>query len=114
MAQIEKVEEILEGLESEGCFEHAHKLLGEMVGPILGGSSETCASCLKTTQVQKNSSSIDVKKARQVSSHPGWMLANVPASKQAKILPCSSPQLRRVHAKALAHPGGVALRRWRN
>jgi len=32
MAQIEKVEEILEGLESEGCFEHAHKLLGEMVG----------------------------------------------------------------------------------
>jgi hypothetical protein len=59
----------------------------------------------------KDSSSIDVTKARQVSSHPAWMLANVPASKQAKILPVLVTPVKKVHSGAVVHLTGVAL--WR-
>ena len=57
----------------------------------------------------KDSSAIDVKKARQVSSHPAWMLANVPASNQAKILPVLVTPVKKVHSKAVVHLTGVAL-----
>src|SRR5579864_6846719 len=89
--------EILEGLESEDSFEQAHKLLGEMIGFEAGKVEEDGSPdpwwivgdvCLvfEDHAGVKYTLSIDVKKARQVSSHPDWMQANVAASKQAKFL----------------------------
>jgi len=112
--------EILEGLESEETFEQAHNLLGEMLGfdadkveeegsPDPWWIVEDVCLVFEDHAGAQNSSSIDVKKARQVSSHAGWMLANVPASKQAKILPVLVTPVKKVHAKAVAHLEGVAL-----
>ena len=139
MAQIEKIEgilaqlgtvhdrsfaqrekEILEGLESEDSFEQAHKLLGEMIGFDTGKVEEEGSPdpwwivgdvCLvfEDHAGAKTSSSIDVKKARQVSSHPNWMQANVPASQQAKILAVLVTPVKKVHSNAVAHLSGVAL-----
>jgi hypothetical protein len=139
MAQIEKVEgmlaqlgtihdrsfarrerEILEGLESEDNFEQAHKLLGEMVGFDAGKVEEEGSPdpwwivgdvCLvfEDHAGAKNTSSIDVKKARQVSSHPNWIQANVPASQQARILPVLVTPVKKIHSNAVAHLRGVAL-----
>jgi hypothetical protein len=52
---------------------------------------------------------IDVKKARQASSHPNWMRQNVPASAEAKILPVLVTPAKRVSAAAVVHLDGVAL-----
>jgi hypothetical protein len=112
--------EILEGLQSEDRFEQAHKLLGGIIG-FEAGKIEGEGSpdpwwivgdvCLvfEDHAGAKDSSSIDVTKARQVSSHPAWMLANVPASKQAKILPVLVTPVKKVHSGAVVHLTGVAL-----
>ena len=112
--------EILEGLESEDNFEQAHKLLGEIVGFDVGKVEEEGSPdpwwivkdvcfVFEDHAGAKPSSSIDVKKARQVSSHPDWMRANVTASEQARILPVLVTPVKKVHSKAVAHLGGVAL-----
>lgn len=112
--------EILEGLESEEKFEQAHKLLGDMLGFDAGKIEEDGSPdpwwivgdvCLvfEDHAGAKSSSSIDVKKARQASSHPDWMVANVPASKETKILPVLVTPVKKVNSKAVAHLSGVAL-----
>ena len=112
--------EILEGLASEDDFEQAHKLLGEMVGFEVGKVEEEGSpdpwwiagdACLvfEDHAGAQESSTLDVKKARQVSSHPAWMVANVPASQNAKILPVLVTPVKKVSSKAVAHLTGVAL-----
>jgi hypothetical protein len=112
--------EILDGLESEGKFEQAHKLLGDMLGFDAGKIEEEGSPdpwwivgdvCLvfEDHAGAKSSSSIDVKKARQASSHPGWMVANVPASKETKILSVIITPVKKVNSKAVAHLNRVAL-----
>ncbi len=112
--------EILEGLESVERFEQAHKLLGEMVGFDVGkvedeGSpdpwwivGDVCLVFEDHVGAQ-DGSTLDVKKARQVSSHPDWMQANVPASQKAKILPVLVTPVKKVSSKAVVHLTGVAL-----
>jgi len=112
--------DILEGLESDDRFEHAHMLLGEVVG-FEAGKIEDQGSpdpwwiigdvCLvfEDHAGAKDSSAIDVTKARQVSSHPAWMVANVPASKDAKILPVLVTPVKKAHSAAIVHLAGVAL-----
>ncbi|MFZ0774205.1 MAG: DEAD/DEAH box helicase [Candidatus Sulfotelmatobacter sp.] len=112
--------EILEGLESEGTFEQAHKSLGEMLGFEAGkiedeGSpdpwwivGEACFVFEDHAGAQENAT-IDVKKARQVSSHPDWMRANVPASREARIVAVLVTPAKKVSSKAVVHLHGVAL-----
>jgi hypothetical protein len=150
MSQIEKVEailvrlgtvhdrsfaikerEILTGLEKETTFEQAHRLLGEIVGFDAGKVEEEGSpdpwwiagdACLvfEDHAGAKDTSIIDVTKARQVSSHPDWMRANVPASKNTRILAVLVTPVKRVSSKALVHLAGVALwspddlRQWAN
>jgi hypothetical protein len=112
--------EILEGLESDDKFEQAHKLLGEIVGFEAGKVEDEGSpdpwwiagdACLvfEDHAGAGDGSFIDVKKARQVSSHPNWMRTNVPASTQAKILPVLVTPAKRVSAAAVPHLTGVAL-----
>jgi len=121
--------DILEGLESERSFEQAHKQLGEIIGFEAGKVEEEGSPdpwwivgdvCLvfEDHAGAKDSSIIDVKKARQVSSHTAWMHANVPACLQAKILPVLVTPVKKVSPNAVPHLTGVALwpvedlRRW--
>jgi hypothetical protein len=112
--------EILQGLESGKGFEQAHRLLGEMVGFEAGKIEEEGSPdpwwivgdvCLvfEDHAGAGEDSKIDVKKARQVSSHPIWMHANVPASKQTKILPVLVTPAKKVSSKAVVHLADVAL-----
>jgi hypothetical protein len=150
MGQIEKVEavlvrlgtvhdrsfamrerEILVGLEKEDTFEQAHKLLGEIVGFDAGKVEEEGSpdpwwiagdACLvfEDHAGAKDTSVIDVTKARQASSHPDWMRANVPESKDCRILAVLVTPVKRVSPKAVVHLAGVALwppdelRKWAN
>lgn len=112
--------EILEGLGSEDDFERAHKLLGELLG-FDAGKVETDGSpdpwwisgnlCLVFEDYvgAQKGAAVDVTKARQVSSHPQWMRANVEASARAKILPVLVTPAKIVKKGALPHLVGVAL-----
>jgi len=112
--------EILEGLDDEDRFEQAHRLLGEIVGFEAGkvedeGSPDPwwiagdACFVFEDHAGAQDGSVIDVKKARQVSSHPGWMRANVPAALQAKILAVLVTPVKKVSSKAVVHLADVAL-----
>lgn len=112
--------EILEGLASATDFEHAHRLLGEVVGFQVGkieaeGSPDpwwlagTLCFVFEDHAGAEPDSAIDVKKARQVSSHPKWMNANVAASSQATILPVLVTTVTEVRSAALPYLDGVGL-----
>ena len=117
-AQREK--EILDGLESEDQFERAQELLGELLG-FNAGKIENDGSpdpwwiagniCLvfEDHVGAKETSVLDVKKARQVSSHPEWMRANVKACLGATILPVLVTPVTAVRASASAHLKDVAV-----
>ena len=115
-----KEKEILEGLSSNDSFEQAHRLLGEMVGFQAGKIEEEGSPdpwwiagdvCLvfEDHAGAQAGAVIDVKKARQAASHPAWMRANVPESRNAKILPVLVTTATRVSQKAVPHLGEVAL-----
>ncbi len=112
--------EILEGLASESDFEHAHKLLGELIGFDAGkvesdGSPDPWWISGKLCFVfedyvgAKKGAVVDVTKARQVCSHPQWMRANVEASAEADILPVLLTSANMVKVGALPHLEGVVL-----
>lgn len=112
--------EILDGLKSEETFEQAHRLLGDILG-FDTGKVETDGSpdpwwimenlCLvfEDHAGAQKSSSIDVKKARQVSSHPKWMRANVEASKKSQILSVLITPVTKAKEGAMPHLQDVAL-----
>lgn len=114
--------EILDGLQSKerGPFEHAHKLLGEMLGFEAGNVEErgspdpwwiagNVCFVFEDHAGARNTSTLDVKKARQVFSHPTWMRENVQASAKADILPVLVTPVKKVEKGATAHVKDVAL-----
>jgi hypothetical protein len=112
--------EILDGLASHVTFEQAHKLLGELLGYDTGkvetdGSPDPWWIMGKYCFVFEDhagalkESSLDVKKARQVSSHPQWMRANVAASKNSLILPVLITPVTKAKEGAMPHLNEVAL-----
>ncbi|RFC33858.1 MAG: Helicase C-terminal domain-containing protein [Candidatus Nitrotoga sp. SPKER] len=112
--------EILDGLESNTTFEHAQKLLGELLG-FNTGKIETDGSpdpwwivgnlcfVFEDHAGAQQESSLDVKKARQVSSHPQWMRVNVEASKNSQILPVLITPVTKAKEGAIPYLNEVAL-----
>ena len=127
----EREREILDGLDSveHTAFERAQELLGEQLG-FVSGNQETEGSpdpwwiagsvCLvfEDHAGARDQSALSVEKARQVSSHPDWMRANVEASGGTNVLPVLVTPVTKVRRNAAAHLRGVALwpldefRRW--
>jgi len=117
MDQIERVEEILsslgavnerkyaayeksilEGIENEKTFEDAHKKVGELLGfnadkiesdgsPDPWWISGNICFVFEDHAGANSDTTLDVKKARQASSHPNWMKEHVEQSKQCDIIP---------------------------
>lgn len=89
--------EVLDGISSPDIFEQAQKLLGETLG-YDAGKIETEGSpdpwwiagdiCIVFEDYVggKETTAIDVTKARQAMSHPEWMKANVDSCGGAKII----------------------------
>lgn len=112
--------EILDGLSTEDGFEQAQKLLGELVG-FDSGKIEGEGSpdpwwiagnlCLVFEDYvgAKQDSQIDITKARQVSSHPAWMRANVERCVNTDILPVLVTPVGKVKKSALPFLMGVAF-----
>ena len=118
----ERQREILDGLESNDHvdFERAHALLGEQLGFVSGNketegapdpwwiAGEICFVFEDHASAQ-GGSVLSVDKARQVSSHPNWMRANVEASKGANVLAVLVTPVTKIRRAAVAHVGDVAL-----
>ena len=118
----ERQRKILEGLESKDhvAFERAHELLGEQLG-FVSGNEETDGApdpwwmagdvCLvfEDHAGAEDGAILGVGKARQVSSHPNWMRANVEASRRANILAVLVTPVTKITRGAVAHIGDVAL-----
>jgi hypothetical protein len=112
--------EILEGVlvKDHQQFENAHKLLGEMLGfesdnkETEGApdpwwiSSKVCLVFEDHSDADENSA-LDIRKARQVSSHPAWMKKNIPAAAVAEILPVLVTPVSRVRAVPYLEPVAV-------
>ena len=104
----------------KGPFEEAHKLLGEILGftadnvetegaPDPWWIIGTVCFVFEDHAGAQHTSALDVTKARQVYSHPGWMKANVEASAAADILPVLVTPVKKVKQSAAAHLKDVAL-----
>lgn len=114
--------EILEGIVSKNHipFENAHKLLGNMLG-FESDNTETEGApdpwwissriCLvfEDHAGADASSSVDVTKARQVSSHPAWIRKNIPAAADAEILPVLVTPVAQAKEAAMPHLETVAV-----
>jgi hypothetical protein len=112
--------EILEGLASNDFFEHAHMLLGEILGFTAGkiesdGSpdpwwlaGDICFAFEDHAGAMLNSA-LDVSKARQVYSHPNWLREKVEACTKADIIPILITPVRKVRSGAAPHLKTVAL-----
>jgi len=114
--------EILEGLMSDNTdkFEHAHKLLGTMLGfesdnkdtdgaPDPWWISSSICLVFEDHSGASETTIVSVNKARQAASHPAWMRANVPAAEKAEILPVLITPAKAVRTTAVSHLGGVSL-----
>ena len=114
--------DILDGLSSENYkhFENAHELLGELLG-FKSDNEETDGApdpwwiaggicfVFEDHAGAQETSILDVKKARQVSSHPSWIRKNVEGSENTDILPVLVTPVRKVKQGAVAHLSNVAL-----
>jgi RAD3-like DEAD/DEAH box helicase len=108
--------EIIEGLAStsKGPFEAAHVLLGEMLGFSVG-KREVDASpdpwwiagkicfVFEDHAGAQPTSRLDATKARQVSTHPDWIRANVPLSEGTEIYPVLVTPVTRAEDGARPH-----------
>jgi hypothetical protein len=112
--------EIIEGLQSKEEFEEAHRLLGELLGFEVGkveadGSPDPWWLAGKFCLVfedhagAEENAVLDVKKARQVSSHPAWIRANVEGSANSEILPVLVTPALKAKPAALPHLTTVSL-----
>ena len=114
--------EILDGLLSKNNkhFENSHKLLGELLG-FKSDNEETdgapdpwwiagdlCFVFEDHAGAQK-ASMLDVKKARQVSSHPLWIQENVEINEHTDIIPVLVTPVHKVKQGAVPHLRNVAL-----
>ncbi len=120
----EREKQILDGLQSKESspFEQAHKLLGEMLG-FDSGKEESEGSpdpwwiagsiCLvfEDHAGAETGSALNITKARQVASHPKWMLENVDAATGSEIVAVLVTPVSFVKEGAIPHLRDVAL--WR-
>ncbi len=128
--------EIITGLDSRDSsnpkpFENAHKQLGEMLG-FQSGKEESDGSpdpwwinsdnCIvfEDHSGALDGATIDVNKARQVSSHPDWIKKNVSISEKANIIPVLITPADKVKKGAVPHLNEVSIwrlsdfRKWAN
>ncbi len=114
--------EILNGLHSKekGPFEHAHKLLGDMLGfeadnveqdgsPDPWWIAGSICFVFEDHAGAQETSALDIKKARQVATHPEWIRENVKATAQAEILPVLITPVKKFKKAAAPHLKKVAL-----
>ena len=114
--------EILDGLAVGDAseFEHAQKLLGELLGFDAGkieaeGSPDPWwiagGRCIvfEDHSNAKAESSLDVKKARQVASHPNWMKANVEQSIGTEIVSVLVTPVATADQGAVPHLGSFSI-----
>jgi hypothetical protein len=116
----QKEREILTGIADGGSFEQAQRRLGEMLG-FKAGKIETDASpdpwwlvggyCFVFEDYvnAKPNSALDATKARQAFSHPNWMKANVPESKECEIIAAIVTPVKTMKKGAAPHLGNVGL-----
>lgn len=102
-------------------FEEAVVRLGRLLGFDAGNKETTGApdpwwiidenQCLifEAHSNAKPESSLDVTKARQTSTHPNWVRANLPVSKTAEILPVLISPVKVADTDALPHLADVSL-----
>ncbi len=113
--------EILEGLASPDTFENAQRMLGEILGFVVG-KVETDASpdpwwladglglvFEDHAGASGPGSSIDATKARQAASHVDWMRVNVPAAQGANVISVLVTPATRMSSGALPSLQGVSL-----
>jgi len=119
---VERELKIIEGLNSEDFFEDAQKMLGEHIGFDAGkiedsGSPDPWWQCGDLCLVfedhanAKETSSLDIKKARQAASHPTWMKDHITScqSNSVEILPVLITPVSTVYSGALTFLSGVSL-----
>ena len=119
---VKREKEILEGLSSDNSvvFENAHKLLGELLGfkahkvetdgaPDPWWISGKVCLVFEDHSAAQETSILDVKKARQVSSHPSWIQENSEIDHDTEILPVLVTPVRKVRHGAVVHLREVAL-----
>ncbi len=118
----EREKKILDGLlgTRSSAFEDSQKLLGEILGFDAGkeeseGSPDPWWVLGDTCLVFEDhsdaypSSSLDIKKARQVSSHPEWIRDKGIVGADAEIIPVLVTPVKRANAGALPHLKDVSL-----
>lgn len=113
-AQYEKI--ILEGIVSRDYkkFETAHKVLGDILGFETGNVEtegapdpwwvvgDTCIVFEDHSDANEDTE-LDVKKARQVASHPNWIRANVSSDPALSILPVLVTPVQSMRSAAAPH-----------
>ncbi|QSQ27199.1 DEAD/DEAH box helicase [Pyxidicoccus parkwayensis] len=123
--------EILDGLASKDSvpFEHAQKLLGELLGFEVGKVERDASPdpwwiagnrCLvfEDHSGADPASALDATKARQTASHPNWIKAHVESSQGAQVLAVLVSPVSTAREGAVPHLGQFAMwplaeyRRW--
>lgn len=101
-------------------FEDAHLRLGRMLGFDAGNvespaapdpwwvADETLCFVFEDHSEAKPTSRLDVKKARQVASHPNWVRAKLEVEASAVIVPVLLTPVEKADPEALLHLQGVA------
>lgn len=111
-AKIEK--KILTNLQIPELFEEAQVELGRLIGFVSGKREEEGSpdpwwisgeNCIVFEDFVDTTSegTLDVKKARQASSHPDWMNSNVPQSKNCNYIATLLTPAKNIRAAALPH-----------
>lgn len=108
---------ILEGLQDPDTFERAQKDLGTLLGFNAGKvekegspdpwwiSDERCI--VFEDYVNTTDGTLSVTKARQATSHPDWMRANVPESADCEFLVVLVTPATKISSAATVHAGGL-------
>ena len=112
--------EILDGLNTSESFEHAHKLLGDFLGYSAGKKESDGSPDPWWTQAgicfvfedhagADENTVLDVTKARQVSSHPNWIKANIEECKDSEIIPVLVTPVTKIKKSAFIHLENVEI-----
>ena len=115
--------EILENLQNSESdrFEYGHERLGRILGfeagnrksvgsPDPGWSvNENMCFVFEDYSDAKIDAVLDIKKARQVSTHPNWVRANLPLKKGADVIPVLVSPISRISPDAMPHVKDVLL-----
>ena len=106
--------EILMGLNNPASFESAQVALGNLLG-FAAGNAETDAApdpwwhigdtcfVFEDYAGAQIGTKLSATKARQVASHPNWIVANLPAAKDARILPILVAPISAAEVGAIPH-----------